>query len=49
MFREVSDQMLVVLAPLFGVLFLGLMTTRRRSGTWRQAENTFGQSESGNA
>jgi hypothetical protein len=49
MFREVSDQTLVALAPLFGVLFLGLVTARRRSGTLRRAENSFGQSGSGNA
>jgi hypothetical protein len=31
MFKEVSDQTVFALAPLFGPVFLGLMTARRRS------------------
>jgi hypothetical protein len=47
MLKEVSDQMLVALAPLFGLLFLGLITARRRSRRWRQTEDTFSPWEIG--
>jgi hypothetical protein len=31
MFKEVSDETLFALAPLFGPLFFGLVTARRRA------------------